>query len=781
MFLGQRRTNKLAVKSYMSIHAQGGKDHGGRVFECFRFPFASLRLCVFALKRSIPDQTQSSVERLEFHRRIKNRVAVFFSDCELIAVQSSTQRREGAKAQAERRRRVVKPAALVAMFSVLLLGSGCATNSTAVHSRAPKFTFGSLTNLTAYRLGTNLDLRFRLQGRDAEAQADWIEPQSGATNFAHRFAVLEPVKRQPAGPNPAVRRGNRVAVGDPAQWQQLARSIVHDFAPSQTNHCNLLLVENQEVAIFKDTNGEVGIVNLENKPPQLVVDRTYDDSDFTREAIRLLQARLAGADRNQSLLFATGDDPAFVFVDLNQRLMVFLSYPGEPETQGLDAPGWFTVRAINSLLVRSLLVAAIKNPVTLVGRGLWHLENSGATVIRAGTDVSSDPPPPLATGPGMDVAQWEKDLDHLVPARRYKGQINLLIDGEKYFPALIESVNAATRSVDMLVFIFDTDDYAVKIADLLKERSKSVHVRVLMDEMGSLFAGQQSPQTPGPADFQPPSDIISYLRSQSKVSVRAAANPWLTVDHRKCIIIDSREAFLGGMNIGREYRYEWHDMMVDLKGPVVARLERDYREAWAHAGPLGDYAYAWTWLFDRAITPRSAPPGSIDIRPLRTATARTEIYRAQLEAIKRARRYIYIENAYFDDDTIVRELIRARQRGVDVRVVLPSKNDSGIMQTSNQVEANDMIRSGIRVYAYPGMTHVKAAIYDGWACLGSANLEKMSLRVAQELDVAYSDPAAVDRLKKELFETDFRKSQELKTPLPLNWMDFVVKAFADQL
>jgi phosphatidylserine/phosphatidylglycerophosphate/cardiolipin synthase-like enzyme len=79
------------------------------------------------------------------------------------------------------------------------------------------------------------------------------------------------------------------------------------------------------------------------------------------------------------------------------------------------------------------------------------------------------------------------------------------------------------------------------------------------------------------------------------------------------------------------------------------------------------------------------------------------------------------------------------------------------------------------------MTHLKAAIYDGWACLGSANLNKMSLRIGQELDIAYSDPASVDQLKKELFETDFRRSREVKKRETLNWLDSLVKVFSDQL
>jgi len=103
------------------------------------------------------------------------------------------------------------------------------------------------------------------------------------------------------------------------------------------------------------------------------------------------------------------------------------------------------------------------------------------------------------------------------------------------------------------------------------------------------------------------------------------------------------------------------------------------------------------------------------------------------------------------------------------------------MQTSDQVVGNELIENGARVYVYPGMTHVKAAIYDGWACLGSANFTKMSLRVGQELDIAFSDPATVERLGRELFETDFQRSRELTAPVTLHWTDSFVKYFADQL
>jgi cardiolipin synthase len=642
---------------------------------------------------------------------------------------------------------------------------------------------GSLPDLIAYRGDTNLEIRYPFHGRDAFAIASWPAEQGEAPDFEYRYAVLAFDKQPRATRKSLVRHGARLTIRNAKQWDMLVDEVFQGLMPDEPGHGVLVHVQNQEIALCRDKAGMPRVAKLEQKPADVIIDHVFSHADFSRKTIELLEKNASRLDPGQSqFLFVTDEEPAFVLIDLRERLIVFLSYPIDPDSQPSDLPGEFTLRALNSLVLRGCVINAIKNPCTLISRGLWHIGNSGAAALNAGSTGDSGPPPPLYTGPGMDPGAWEKQLDELTPARRFRGRVEFLIDGWQFFPALIKSVENAARSVDVLVYIFGSDQFAVTIADVLKERSSSVRVRVLMDEMGSLFGGgTEPPQSAVPPGFKHPGDIKSYLAAGSRVRVRASANPWLTGDHRKCIIIDGREAYVGGMNIGWKYRYEWHDMMVRLTGPVVGRLEKDYGEAWAHAGLLGDFAYAWECLFGRARPRKNEPAGGIEIRPLRTSTWHMEIYKAQLEAIRRAKGYIYIENSYFTDDSILRELIRARQRGVDVRVVLPARNDSGVMQTRNLIMANEMLRHGIRVYAYPGMTHVKAAIYDGWACLGSANLDKLSLRVSQELDVAFSDPAAVNRLKRDLFETDFNRAREIKDPAPVNWLDSFVKAFADQL
>ncbi len=211
---------------------------------------------------------------------------------------------------------------------------------------------------------------------------------------------------------------------------------------------------------------------------------------------------------------------------------------------------------------------------------------------------------------------------------------------------------------------------------------------------------------------------------------------------------------------------------------MVAQLGREFDKAWSHAGPFGDLAYLAHVLRPREQADAGA---GYPIRVLHTKPGDAQIYRTQLAAIRAARRYIYIHNPYFSDDEFLVELLRARRRGVDVRVVLSTRGDSPAMNRSNILAANALFRRGVRVYLYPGFSHVKAAIYDGWACLGSANLDKMSLRVNYELNLATSHGSAVQALKRELFEPDFERSTEMTRLFEERWTYYLSEMLADQL
>jgi phosphatidylserine/phosphatidylglycerophosphate/cardiolipin synthase-like enzyme len=103
------------------------------------------------------------------------------------------------------------------------------------------------------------------------------------------------------------------------------------------------------------------------------------------------------------------------------------------------------------------------------------------------------------------------------------------------------------------------------------------------------------------------------------------------------------------------------------------------------------------------------------------------------------------------------------------------------MNASNALAANAMLEQGIRVFLYPGMSHVKAAVFDGWACLGSANCDNLSFHTNKELNIATSHAPTVDELLERLFKADFAQSVELTEPFPERWSDYLTEIMVDYL
>lgn len=385
---------------------------------------------------------------------------------------------------------------------------------------------------------------------------------------------------------------------------------------------------------------------------------------------------------------------------------------------------------------------------------------------------------PDCSGSGtMDLEKWERELDRLTGSVSGTGELDLLIDGEEYFTRLERKIAEASDSIKIRTYIFDNDDTAVNIADMLKIRSREIDVRVLLDGQGTILATGTDASTL-PEGHRAPDSVRSYLTADSSVRVRQQFNPWLTGDHAKTTIIDSRWAFVGGMNIGREYRHEWHDVMVQLQGPVVNELEREFDKIWSHAGALGDLEKA---LFHLGEKKRRSTGTGYPLRVLYTRPGNREIYYSQLEAIRRSENYIFIETPYLTDDAMVHSLAKVRRRGVDVRVILPRDPNWAIMRSNNALAAKYLLERGVRVYHYPGMTHVKAAVYDGWACFGSANHDNLSFRTNYEINIATSHSPVVEELLERVFEKDLMRSEELLKSPPVKDTDYLVEVVADQL
>ncbi len=416
----------------------------------------------------------------------------------------------------------------------------------------------------------------------------------------------------------------------------------------------------------------------------------------------------------------------------------------------------------------SIASLTVKSSVGMIRRtalGTMQLPSLGGSI------------PAISLADPMDLDVFEAELDRITGTRRSKGTVRFLVGGDAYFTRMEQAIRGAERSIDIRTYIFDNDDYGVAVADLLRERSQDVRVRVLIDSLGNMQAMQIDPESM-PDDFRPPFSITTYLEQESSIQVRNTENPWFIGDHTKTTIIDGKIAFLGGMNIGREYRHDWHDLMMEVRGPVVDDLQFESDKAWARAGLLGDLGNFLRFIRGKD---RNAENVGYPVRVLKTRSFDAQIYRAQLAAVRRAQRFIWIENPYFSDDRMLYELAKARRRGVDVRIILPTEGNHAIMNASNEVTINKMLEFGIRVFAYPGMSHVKAAVFDGWACIGSANFDKLSLEINKEMNLATSDPETVASLIKQVFVPDLFAATEIRQPLSLTMTARIAEIIADEL
>jgi cardiolipin synthase len=569
-----------------------------------------------------------------------------------------------------------------------------------------------------------------------------------------------------------------------SDWHALRERLFDRILPRDGRSGVVLHFNVDDYFLYYDENGNFEATVIDAKPGDYAIAGRITMPELVDQGLPVLEAFLSerGIDARR-IAFNTGDTGyyslPFLYVNRDLPIAVFIRMPG-PGGRFTAAPAPVPYMQTAGHVAGSHTAGIVLRPISSLYRLLFVTSDTVAETIksRSLSQLSSEPVPPVSTRPGMNLDLWERQLDELTQRPSSRGTMRFLVDGRAFFTRFIDAVTSAESSISLRTYIFDNDDYAVRIGELLKRRSsEGIEVRILLDGLGTIVSTIEKQPTL-PKNYQGPSSVRRFLERDSQVEVRQASNPWLTGDHVKTAIIDGRLAFTGGMNIAREYRYDWHDLMIELRGPIVDELQYEFEKAWAHAGLFGDLNYVVARLGPR---PDNAGESGHPVRVLFTRPGDHEIFRAQREAIRSAQRYIYVQNAYFTDDAMLYELASARRRGVDVRVIMPLVTDRGPITRNNALAANAMLEHGIRVFIYPGMSHIKAAVFDGWACIGSANWDRWSFRINKELNIATSEPAAVAQLERRLFEPDFANSVELVEPFPERWTDHLLEVAGDYI
>lgn len=340
-------------------------------------------------------------------------------------------------------------------------------------------------------------------------------------------------------------------------------------------------------------------------------------------------------------------------------------------------------------------------------------------------------------------------------------RVDLLVDGDAFFPALLEAIRGAESSVHLQTFIFARSRIGGEVLDALAARaSEGVEVRLLYDRFGSTFA-----------------HFTGYFRGARKAGVKVRsitqANPVKgrfqvnLRNHRKIAVVDGRVGFVGGINFKDAHHHEWtgdgriRDYHVRVEGPAVSDLQLQFVEDWVFAtgaAPedlLGeDY---FPQLEERGDAVAQVVPGGPDREGRGLADA-------VFGAITAAERSLDLVTPYFvPDEPILQALRYAARRGVEVRLVVPRRGNHWYAEQAGRALYEGLLEAGVHIFErQPPFLHAKAIVADeAYAMLGSANLDYRSLHLNFETNLEVGDREFAATVREQV-EEEIAASREVE-------------------
>ncbi|GAB2875389.1 phospholipase D-like domain-containing protein [Pseudoduganella ginsengisoli] len=347
-------------------------------------------------------------------------------------------------------------------------------------------------------------------------------------------------------------------------------------------------------------------------------------------------------------------------------------------------------------------------------------------------------------------------------------KVDLLFDGPQTMKAMMAAISQAKNNINFETYIFDQDELGEQFASLLLDKQRQgVTVNIMYDSVGTIGVPQ--------AFFdRMRAGGIKLVAFNPINPAKVRGNGWKVNnrDHRKILIVDGKVAFTGGINISDTYsksspfrsktrpadpsQVGWRDTHVRIEGPAVAAFQWMFIQNWTNqdADDLrdADYFPTLTAQGDRIVRVLGSKPGG-----------KFEIYKAYLLAMQEAKKSIHITMAYFvPDEQTLKALKDAARRGVDVRIVLPSVSDSGLVFHAGRAFYDDLLSSGVKIHELKlAVLHAKTAVIDGvWSTVGSTNLDTRSFMHNSEVSVVIMGAGFGDEMER-AFQEDVKNSTEV--------------------
>jgi cardiolipin synthase len=341
-------------------------------------------------------------------------------------------------------------------------------------------------------------------------------------------------------------------------------------------------------------------------------------------------------------------------------------------------------------------------------------------------------------------------------AIHFQNKVDIFTNGPQFYPAMRDAILSAQSSINLEAYIFRPGEAADMLVDAIAARAGAgVEVRCVFDAIGSAWMGGRTLRRLKDAGCQ-----INFYQPIRWYRLHRLNNR----THRELLIVDGRIAFTGGAGVAdwwfkpHKRRPTWRDTMTRIEGPIVAALQGVFSENWLECcGEILTSPRHW---------PKLEPAGAAEAMlvkssPSDRATASRVVFQMLIEG---AVTCVDISTPYFLPDRSMRKaLLRAAQRGVRVRVIVPGRfSDQRLVRLASRRMYRELLAEGVRIYEYrPSMTHVKALMVDhAWAVVGTTNVDNRSFEHNDEVNVAFREATVTSRLRRD-FEADLAASDEV--------------------
>lgn len=299
--------------------------------------------------------------------------------------------------------------------------------------------------------------------------------------------------------------------------------------------------------------------------------------------------------------------------------------------------------------------------------------------------------------------------------------------GADVFRSMLSDIKTSRASVLLETYLFRNDDVGNSFRKrLIHQAQRGAKVFIIFDSIGSWSLPtryRRFPRNVRTFEFGPVKSFRTFWNNQLLVR-----------DHRKILVVDGNIAYLGGINIGKEYQRRWRDTHLRIAGPLAQNVAEAFDIFWDAYNPDGELPLKFKGIQDPHIT--------ICVNdPLRGIFP---IHDKYLDAFNDARKSIRIANSYFvPPRSLVNALTAAARRGVRVDIMIPEDSDVVLVDWAARNLFTELLASGIRLWLYQKtVNHSKTCTIDGrWSTIGSANLDPISLRGNFEINAFVQDEA----------------------------------------